>query len=411
MDLTRLTLSEIQAGFRAKSFRPADILRAFEARIQMVEPTVQAFLSRDFEAALRRAEDADVSLPLGGIPIGIKDVINVKGRSVHLCFENLARATSLPTTRRVVARLRTAGAIPFGRLNMDEFAMGSSTENSAYQITRNPWDTSRIPGGSSGGSAAAVAACEVPAALGSDTGGSIRQPAALCGCVGLKTELRARFSLRARRLCFLTRSDRNLRSLNARLRPAAQCHRWIGSDGLNLLDQSKEDFTGQLGRDLKGVRMGIPKEYFVEGMDVRVEGDDRGGHPTVVRNTVLNWSKSRCRIPNTQFRSITSSPPPKLRPISHVLTGFAMAYRAKPAERPDRPLWFGRAKTASATRSNGALFLARMFFPVATTMRYYLRAQKVRTLIRRDFSAAFEKVDVIVCPTSPDLALFHRRAD
>ena len=145
MDLTRLTLSEIQAGFRAKSFSPSDILRALEARIQTVEPTIQAFLSRDFEAALRRAEEADVSLPLGGIPIGIKDVINVKGDPCT-CASKILQGYIAPYDATVIARLRTAGAIPFGRLNMDEFAMGSSTENSAYQITRNPWDTSRIPG-------------------------------------------------------------------------------------------------------------------------------------------------------------------------------------------------------------------------------------------------------------------------
>jgi aspartyl-tRNA(Asn)/glutamyl-tRNA(Gln) amidotransferase subunit A len=134
MDLTHLTLSEIQAGFRAKSFGPGDVLRALEARIQMVEPTVQAFLSRDFEAALRRAEEADVSLPLGGIPIGIKDVINVKGDPCT-CASKILQGYIAPYDATVIARLRTAGAIPFGRLNMDEFAMGSSTENSAYQIT------------------------------------------------------------------------------------------------------------------------------------------------------------------------------------------------------------------------------------------------------------------------------------
>ncbi|HEY5813187.1 MAG TPA: amidase, partial [Terrimicrobiaceae bacterium] len=175
MDLTSLTISEMQEGFRAKTFQPVEVLRALESRIQLVEPRIQAFLSRDLEGALRQAEKADVSLPLGGIPIGIKDVINVKGEPCT-CASKILQGYKAPYDATVIARLRVAGAIPFGRLNMDEFAMGSSTENSAFQITRNPWDTTRIPGGSSGGSAAAVAACEIPAALGSDTGGSIRQP-------------------------------------------------------------------------------------------------------------------------------------------------------------------------------------------------------------------------------------------
>ena len=150
MDLTHLTLSEIQAGFRAKNFSPPDILRALEARIQMVEPTVQAFLSRDFEAALRRAEDADVSLPLGGIPIGIKDVINVKGDPCT-CASKILQGYIAPYDATVVARLRAAGAIPFGRLNMDEFAMGSTSESCAFGVPQNPWKKGYVAGGSSGG--------------------------------------------------------------------------------------------------------------------------------------------------------------------------------------------------------------------------------------------------------------------
>src|SRR5476651_745761 len=185
MDLASLTVAELQAGFRSGAFTPLEALNSLETRIQAVEPQIKAFLSYDFARARAAAEKADISLPLGGIPIGIKDVINVKGDSCT-CASQILRGYTAPYDATVISKLRVAGAIPFGRLNMDEFAMGSSTENSSYQVTRNPWDTSRIPGGSSGGSAAAVAALEAPATLGSDTGGSIRQPAALCGCVGLK---------------------------------------------------------------------------------------------------------------------------------------------------------------------------------------------------------------------------------
>ena len=270
MDLARLSVSELQDGFRSQAYRPVDVLRAIEARIQSVDPKVQAFLSRDFEAALLRAETADVSLPLGGIPIGIKDVINVKGDSCT-CASKILQGYTAPYDATVIARLRAAGAIPFGRLNMDEFAMGSSTENSAFQTTRNPWDTTRIPGGSSGGSAAAVAACEVPAALGSDTGGSIRQPAALCGCIGLKPSYGrvSRYGL----VAFASSLDQ----IGPIARTTRDCALLLnviaGRDPMDStsLDEPAEDFTAELGRDLNGVRLGIPKEYFVDGMDPRVK--------------------------------------------------------------------------------------------------------------------------------------------
>ncbi|HEY5743120.1 MAG TPA: Asp-tRNA(Asn)/Glu-tRNA(Gln) amidotransferase subunit GatA, partial [Terrimicrobiaceae bacterium] len=270
MDLISLTVSEMQEGFRAKTFQPVEVLRALESRIQLVEPRIQAFLSRDLEGALRQAEKADVSLPLGGIPIGIKDVINVKGEPCT-CASKILQGYKAPYDATVIARLRVAGAIPFGRLNMDEFAMGSSTENSAFQITRNPWDTTRIPGGSSGGSAAAVAACEIPAALGSDTGGSIRQPAALCGCVGLKPSYGrvSRYGL----VAFASSLDQ----IGTFARSTRDCALLLnviaGRDPMDStsLEQTSEDFTSELGRDLKGIRMGIPKEYFVDGMDARVK--------------------------------------------------------------------------------------------------------------------------------------------
>src|SRR6476620_8787606 len=185
MDLTALSLTEVQAQMRARQVSPSEVLAALEARISRVDPQIHGYLSRDLAAAQRLAESADVSLPLGGVPIAIKDVINVKGEPCSAASQIL-RGYTATYDATVIRKLRAAGAIPFGRTNMDEFAMGSSTANSSFFPTLNPWDPTRIPGGSSGGSAAVVAAQEAFAALGSDTGGSIRQPAALCGCVGLK---------------------------------------------------------------------------------------------------------------------------------------------------------------------------------------------------------------------------------
>ena len=401
MDLTRLTLSEIQAGFRAKNFSPSDILRALEARIQMVEPTVQAFLSRDFEAALRRAEDADVSLPLGGIPIGIKDVINVKGDPCT-CASKILQGYIAPYDATVVARLRAAGAIPFGRLNMDEFAMGSSTENSAYQITRNPWDSSRIPGGSSGGSAAAVAACEVPAALGSDTGGSIRQPAALCGCIGLKPSYGrvSRYGL----VAFASSLDQ----IGTFARSTRDCALLLnviaGSDPMDStsLDQSTEDFTGQLDRDLKGVRMGIPKEYFVEGMDARVKATIE----TAIQQCAEHGAELvEISLPHTEYAVsvyyiiATAEASANLARFD----GIRYGYRAsQPKDLTD--LYIRTREDGFGNEVKRRVILGTYVLSSGYYDAYYLRAQKVRTLIRRDFSTAFEKVDVIVCPTSPDLA-------
>ena len=185
MDLHTLSLSSLQARVRSGETTPSEALEALETRVAAVDPKVGGYLSRNLERARSEAATADISLPLGGIPIAIKDVINVKGDPCTAASKILQGYTS-SYDATVIRKLRAAGAIPFGRLNMDEFAMGSSTENSALQRTSNPWDLSRIPGGSSGGSAAVVAADEAFASLGSDTGGSIRQPAALCGCVGLK---------------------------------------------------------------------------------------------------------------------------------------------------------------------------------------------------------------------------------
>src|ERR1700704_1934535 len=184
-DLPALNIADLQGLLRARKVSPREVLEALQTRIADVEPKIDAYLSRDFDAALKEAEKANIDLPLGGVPIAIKDIINVKGQPCTCASKILANYRS-PYDATVIHKLRAAGAVPFGKTNMDEFAMGSSTENSSVKVTRNPWDLSCVPGGSSGGSAAAVAADEAFGALGTDTGGSIRQPASLSGIVGFK---------------------------------------------------------------------------------------------------------------------------------------------------------------------------------------------------------------------------------
>ncbi len=402
MNLTQLSISDIQAGFRSGTFTPVDLIRALEEHIVAVEPVVGAFLERDFQAALQAATTADVSLPLGGIPIGIKDVINVNGQPCT-CASKILEPYRAPYDATVIKRLRDAGAIPYGRLNMDEFAMGSSTENSSRQITRNPWDPTRIPGGSSGGSAAAVAACEVPASLGSDTGGSIRQPAALCGCVGLKPSYGrvSRYGL----VAFASSLDqigpfaRNTRDCAALLNVIA------GRDAHDStsLDLPTEDFASRLGRqDLRGIRLGLPKEYFVDGMDARVK---QTVETAIKRCEELGAEIVELSLPHTEF-AVSVYYIIATAEASANLSRFDGVRYGRRAENPKDLLDLYERSRAEGFGSEvkrriilGTYVLSSGYYDA-----YYLRAQKVRTLIRRDFQEAFEKVDALICPTSPDLA-------
>src|SRR3984957_10033089 len=270
MDLADLTVTALREQLRTRAASPLEALDALERRIAAVDPHIRGYLHRDLEQARVLAANADVTLPLGGVPIAIKDVLNVKGQPCT-CASKILRGYVAPYDATAIARLRAAGAIPFGRTNMDEFAMGSSTENSSVHSTANPWDLTRIPGGSSGGSAAVVPAGEAFAALGSDTGGSIPQPAALCGCVGLKPTYGcvSRFGL----VAFASSLDQ-IGPFAKTVRDSALLLNAIsGQDPQDSTSvaQPVPDFTAALDRDLKGIRLGMPREYFIDGIDPQVD--------------------------------------------------------------------------------------------------------------------------------------------
>lgn len=401
MSLTSLSVAELQAQLRSKTVSPVEALEALEARIAAVDGSINGYLNRDYAAALEAAKNADVSLPLGGVPIAIKDVINVKGQSCT-CASKILEGFISPYDATVITRLKAAGAIPYGRTNMDEFAMGSSTENSAYAITHNPWDTSRIPGGSSGGSAAVVAADEAFAALGSDTGGSIRQPAALCGCVGLKPSYGrvSRFGL----VAFASSLDQ-IGPFSKTVRDSALLLNAIS--GHDLMDSTslKEpvpDYTALLGRDLKGVRLGMPKEYFIGGTDPQIDAAVR---QAIAQYESLGAEIVEISLPHTEYAVgvyyiiATAEASANLARFDGIRYGHRAAEAANLLDHYGRTREEGFGPEVKRRIILGTYVLSSGYYDA-----YYLRAQKVRTLIRQDFTDAFEKVDAIICPTSPEAA-------
>ena len=399
--LTSSSVSDLQTKLRAKEISPVEVVRALEARIAQIDPQIHGYLSRDFDAALKLAETADVSLPLGGVPIAIKDVINVTGEPCT-CASKILVGYRSNYDATVIRKLRAAGAIPFGRTNLDEFAMGSSTENSAFGHTRNPWDTSRIPGGSSGGSAAVVAADEAFAALGSDTGGSIRQPAALCGCVGLKPTYGrvSRFGL----VAFASSLDQ-IGPFTKTVRDAGLLLTAIsGRDPQDStsLNEPVPDYTAGLGGDLKGIRLGLPREYFIEGVDPQVDAAVRAA---IKQYEALGAEIVEVSLPHTEhavgvyYIIATAEASANLARFDGVRYGHRAADATGLLDHYGRTREEGFGAEVKRRIILGTYVLSSGYYDA-----YYLRAQKVRTLIRDDFTKAFEKCDAIIGPTSPEAA-------
>ena len=393
------SISALRKLLTSREISPADLLRSVESSIAEKDPAIGAYLHRDFAVALAEAENADLSLPLGGIPIGIKDIINVTGQPLTCGSKILAGKFTSPYDATVITRLRAAGAIPFGKLNMDEFAMGSSTENSALQVTRNPHDLTRVPGGSSGGSAAAVAAGTAIATLGTDTGGSIRQPASFCGIVGLKPSYGrvSRFGCTAyaSSLDQIGPMTRNVEDAALMLQAIA------GPDPADSTCRRDPvpDYTAFLTGDIKGLRLGLPDEYFGDGIDPEVrsavqcaiqklEAAGAEIHPVSLPHTSSAVA--------TYYIIATAEASANLARFDGIRYGHRTGNPKDLRDLYDRSRAEGFGPEVKRRIILGTYVLSSGYYDA-----YYRKAQKVRWLIRQDFARAFEKVDVILGPTCP----------
>jgi aspartyl-tRNA(Asn)/glutamyl-tRNA(Gln) amidotransferase subunit A len=397
-DLPALTIVELQTLLRAREVSPREVIEALELRISEVDPSLGAYLSRDLEAARREAESVDVNLPLGGIPVAIKDNINVAGQPCT-CASRMLRDYRSLYDATVIRKLKAAGAIPFGKTNLDEFAMGSSTENSCIGPTRNPWDGSRVAGGSSGGSAAAVAADEAFAALGSDTGGSVRQPGSLSGVVGLKPTYGriSRYGVTA----FASSLDQ-VGPLTKTVRDAALLLNVLsGADPQDstCLSEPVPDFTAQLGHDIRGMRLGVAKEHALEGLDPQV----KASVATAVKHFVsLGAEIVEVSLPHTDsavaayYILATAEASANLARFDGVRYGYRADKPRSLLDHYERTRAEGFGAEVKRRIILGTYVLSSGYYDA-----YYLRAQKIRELIRRDFSRAFQQVDAILSPTSP----------
>ncbi len=406
--LNELTISELTAKITKREVSAREATQACLDRVAKVDGQIHAFISHNDADALAQADAIDkeiaqaggVNRPLLGVPIGIKDVLAVKDHPLNCGSKILGNFVS-PYDATVIEKLKAAGAIIFGRLNMDEFAMGSSTENSAFGITRNPWDITRIPGGSSGGSAAAVAADEVIATLGTDTGGSIRQPAALCGCVGMKPTYGrvSRYGL----VAFASSLDqvgpfsKDVRD-NATLLNVISGYDQRDSTSVN---QAVPDYTKSLDGNIKGLRLGLPKEYMIGGLDPEVK---TAVDAAVKQLESLGATVEEISLPHTEYAAATYYIIAPAEASANLARFDGIRYCARVDGADPIELYAKTRGAGFGPEVKRRIILGTYVLSSGYYDAYYLRAQKVRTLIRQDFLKAFEKVDAIVTPTAPTAA-------
>ena len=398
-------ITDLAADLAAKKLSSVELTQSIVARTKTVEGRVKAFNSFDEADALAQAASSDVRRaageargPLDGIPIGLKDVISVAGQPLTASSKMLANFVS-PYDATVTQKLKNAGAVLWGRLNLDEFAMGSSTENSANGPTHNPWDLTRVPGGSSGGSAAALAAGEAIATLGSDTGGSIRQPAALCGVIGLKPTygLVSRYGL----IAFASSLDQIGPFAHTVEDAALVLGAIAGHDehDSTSFKTNIPDYRAELAERKGPWKLGIPKEYFGEGLDPEIA--------TAVEQAITFYKKQGCEIkevslPHTRYCLDTYYVIATAEASSNLARYDGIRYGHRTAKATDVvDLYFQSRAEGFGPEVKRRIILGTYVLSSGYYDAYYLRAQKVRTLIRQDFLNAFREVDALLTPTSP----------
>jgi aspartyl-tRNA(Asn)/glutamyl-tRNA(Gln) amidotransferase subunit A len=401
------TIAELAALLSGRNLSAVELAQGLIERRKEVDPAVRAFNSFDESDALAQARASDERRaagrplgPLDGIPVGIKDVIAVEGQPLTASSRMLAGFVS-PYDSTAARKLKEAGAICWGRLNLDEFAMGSSTENSAFGATRNPWDLGRVPGGSSGGSAAALAAGEVCAALGSDTGGSIRQPAAFCGVVGLKPTygLVSRYGL----IAFASSLDQ----IGPFARTVGDAALVLGAiAGHDPLDSTSfrvdiPDYRSEIAKRRGPWRLGIPREYFGEGLDPEIAA--------AVEAAIRFYRNMGCEIkevslPHTRYGIGAYYIIATAECSSNLARFDGIRYGHRSKDAADAvDLYFRSRAEGFGAEVKRRVILGTYVLSSGYHDAYYLRAQKVRTLIRQDFLDAYREVDALITPISPML--------
>jgi len=405
MEWSQLTGHEAHEHLMKRSFSSLELTQSFYRWIQKVDSKVAAYLTLTEEEAYQQAQRADERIAKGegvheltGIPLALKDILCTQSMRTT-CGSKILDDFRPPYDATVIRRLRDSGAVFLGKVNMDEFAMGSSTENSGFGITRNPWDINRIPGGSSGGSAAAVAADECIASLGSDTGGSVRQPAACCGVVGMKPTYGrvSRFGL----VAFASSLDQ-IGPITKDVTDCAILMNTINGHDANdstSVNVKVPDYRKALINDVRGMKLGIPKEYFVEGMDQDVE---RAVWEAIKLLEKGGASINEVSLPNTEYAVATYYIICTAEASSNLARydGVKYGYRARGYD--------GLIDMYAKTRAEGfgpevkrRIMLGTYVLSAGYYDAYYRKAQQVRTLIKEDFERAFEEYDALLTPTAP----------